>query len=380
MEIRKRRTLGIVGLICIGLGFYLSQHYYQVHFPTADQPQSLCNLSQFWNCDQTALSPLGSILGIPLGAYGALIGLLFLLCSITPIFFLSTLQWVGTVNLLGCLSLGIYSVMSLGGLCPACSIYYLMSAIAFWALGFPKSLPTLPGSSVIGSITAVFLTLFFLWKPAGMNTLEELTPKALQLFANAPEVGDPQTESGYWLHQSHTKFEDAPIRVSIFSDFQCPMCRALKDYLAVAMKPYQDAINVQFYFYPMDDSCNYQIPVGYGPHPLACQASRLAACQKENFVEIHDWIFDHQDDLSIPFLEARAKELDLQDCYHSKVSRQPIKDHLAISQNFNVRGTPLLIINGKEVGGFLPVPYLMAIFKHILANQGNIEKVHLATE
>ncbi|MFK7872530.1 MAG: vitamin K epoxide reductase family protein [Oligoflexales bacterium] len=362
----KRWILVVSSLSMMALGLYLTQHYFQVHFPTADEPHGLCNLSSFWNCDQTALSPIGAIFGIPLGVFGAVTGLLFLIAAAFPSFFLASTRSLALVNALGCLALGAYSILALGGLCPACSLYYLASFLALFAVGYQSMIlpPLLPVFSQ-GSLGIAVIALFFLWTPAGQNTLTEVTPKAEKLFEKAPLVGDPSQESGFWLHQSTEKFKDAPIRISIFSDFQCPACRALRDFLPAAIKPFKHLVNAQFFFYPMDDSCNYQIPVGYGPHPQACQASRIAACAGDRFEEIHNEIFDHQDQISPTYLDSLASQYNIQNCYRSKESRSAIKDHLAVSQHYNVRGTPLLIINGKEVGGFLPTPYLVAIFHKI---------------
>ena len=77
-KINTTIVLFILSALLIGFSLYLTQHYFDLKFPTGLESASLCNLNQFFNCDKTSLSPFGNILGVPTALFGALIGFLTL--------------------------------------------------------------------------------------------------------------------------------------------------------------------------------------------------------------------------------------------------------------------------------------------------------------
>ena len=119
---------GFLSLAMIGVSIYLTQHFYHVHFPEGIGAGSLCDISSFFNCDSATNSSFSNIFGTPISLLGLITGIIFLLGATTSIFTNFTVLIFGTINVVGCLVLFIYSLTALGSLCPFCTLYYLLSA------------------------------------------------------------------------------------------------------------------------------------------------------------------------------------------------------------------------------------------------------------
>ena len=54
-----RALIGLLSIAAIGVSIYLTQHFFQVHFPQCLSGGSLCDLGSFLNCDgATLISPI----------------------------------------------------------------------------------------------------------------------------------------------------------------------------------------------------------------------------------------------------------------------------------------------------------------------------------
>src|SRR5690606_2939464 len=100
---------------------------------------------------------------------------------------------------------------------------------------------------------------------------------------------DPQVDTEFKLSHNDLAFKDAPIRISVFSDFQCPYCKYGSESIEFAIKGIEDKVSVQYFFFPLDNTCNHNVSGSF--HPYACRAAYLAACDATKFKSIHDEIF-----------------------------------------------------------------------------------------
>ena len=133
MSINVKISLFILSILIIATSLYLTKHYYNVKFPTSLSSGSLCDINSFFNCDAATNSPLSNILGIPTSIFGLIMGLLFL----SGILFQSSnfqgaTYYLSGANFIGCVLLFIYSLVSLGTLCPFCTVYYILSGLVFF--------------------------------------------------------------------------------------------------------------------------------------------------------------------------------------------------------------------------------------------------------
>jgi predicted DsbA family dithiol-disulfide isomerase len=146
---------------------------------------------------------------------------------------------------------------------------------------------------------------------------------------------------------------DAPVRgkpaarieVVEFSDYQCPHCKHIEPILARLLKEYDGRVKLYFMNYPIEK---------LHPDAPAAAAAAVAAGRQGKFWEMHDLLFDHQEELSTVDLQHYAEKLKLDlkkwksDLETAKAKVQ--RDH-AEGERLDISGTPTLYINGRKYKG-----------------------------
>lgn len=144
--------------------------------------------------------------------------------------------------------------------------------------------------------------------------------------------------------------ENARITLEEFSDFQCPACGGLEPGLRKVIKDYTDR-GVKLVFR------NYPLPL----HRFAFFAAQAAeaAGQQGKFWEMHDLLYDNQKEWSESMeprvqIDSYATRLGL-DVQRFKTDMQRedlterIKADMQRGNSLNVRGTPTVYLNGREL-------------------------------
>jgi protein-disulfide isomerase len=143
--------------------------------------------------------------------------------------------------------------------------------------------------------------------------------------------------------------ERASITLEEFSDFQCPACGNLEPGLRKVVKDYGERVRLVFR--------NYPLPM----HRYAYFAARAAeaAGQQGKFWEMHDALYDNQKEWS-DSMEPRVQfdsyatrlGLDVQR-FKTDMDRQDLTDRIKADMqrgnSLNVRGTPTVYLNGREL-------------------------------
>src|SRR5512147_2883195 len=120
------------GLGMIVFSVMTIRHFFLANYPKTIFTGSFCDISAFFNCDSSAFSNISAVFGIPLGFFGAFLGALFVLGTLFPSeAFERTNKSLSLLNVLGVISLFLYSVLHLGSLCLLCSGFYLFSILSF---------------------------------------------------------------------------------------------------------------------------------------------------------------------------------------------------------------------------------------------------------
>ncbi len=382
MESRRSLTLeGITGknflfimnsVAMIGVSIYLTTHFYEVLYPEKlGGASSLCNISNFFNCDAATYSKLSNLAGIPISFFGIIVGLLFLFTSLMPSEALEkTSSAVSKYNFIGCLILFVFSIVSLGSLCPFCTLYYVLSGIAFfllWKQGLNSWTPDLKVAGMWGVLLVAGSVFMFLHTKGKEEVNTKMNASIVGQFRALPDLGEPDMESPYKLHKATEKFADAPIRITIFSDFQCPFCKNVAEQIPELVRRYPDKINVQYMFYPLDSKCNSNVKGRFHDH--ACDAAALAACDPSKFAEIHDEIFANQSKFSSGVLNELAKKYGLTGCIENQENINKVIMAINQGTKFNLKSTPTIIVNGKKIEGTIPNRQFLAIFEDILGEK-----------
>lgn len=370
---RSNKTLTHALIVTLGIAIiattaYLTNHYFAIKFPDGlGSASALCDISGFLNCDAATHSPISNIAGIPISIFGFLIGILLLAGYLfnSP-GYESTMKFILTVNLIGCVVLFIYSVASLGSLCPMCTLYYLLSFGAFFIFNRNiKSIrPTIVPIISVGVLFAATSVGAYMYTAEKAQKNEALATSLIQQFDSLPDLGAPEQQSMFRLVSSTEDFQAAPIQVTKFSDFQCPACKAMSEQLHKAARQYKGQINIQYMFYPLDPACNTTMERSL--HPFACKAAYLAYCLPEKFSEIENELFSNQDSLSDSFLEGIAKRENVGECYKSEETKEKVKAIVSSAAPFNIRSTPTVLLNGVKIEGVLPFNQLQVLMDELV--------------
>ena len=82
--------VSIIGMIATSL--YLTNHYFEVHFPTGLTGGSLCDINSFFTCSAATHSHLSNLFGVPISLFGLLIGVFIGDCEGESFFGFSVFQ------------------------------------------------------------------------------------------------------------------------------------------------------------------------------------------------------------------------------------------------------------------------------------------------
>lgn len=147
---------------------------------------------------------------------------------------------------------------------------------------------------------------------------------------------------------------DAPAKMLVFSDFQCPYCGTF----ALQVEPLlvQEFVNtgkLQFVY--------YDYPLG-GTHRFSFLASRAARCagEQNKFWEYHNALFAKQSEWSfeenapVGKLLDYGKELGLdrgqfQQCVKSDKYQDVVSANHTLGQRLMVNATPTVFVNGRKI-------------------------------
>jgi protein-disulfide isomerase len=137
---------------------------------------------------------------------------------------------------------------------------------------------------------------------------------------------------------------DAPVTMTVFSDFQCPYCSRLLPFLDEVLAKNPGKVRVVF----------KQFPLRMHNMALPAALASLAAREQGKFWPMHDKLFANSSQLSEEKIVALAKEagLDLarfdKDRAAQKLRDEVVRDQ-GLGQQAGVQGTPTVFINGKQL-------------------------------
>ena len=385
-----RRVLSIVaGLGMIAASVMTIRHFFLANYPKTIFAGSFCDISAFFNCDSSAFSPISAVMGIPLGFFGMFMGALVVLGALFPSeAFERTNKSLSLLNVVGVVSLLLYSVLHLGSLCLLCSGFYvfsIMSFILFAAYGIDRDTKNPVKRWVRPSLK--LLVVFAVIAAAGAYGMIEYhnARKAAQTgtavnivkqFFELPKVASPSLLSPYWSVKSTGKFEDAAIQIIEYTDFMCPDCLYLSQQLEKLKKDFAGKINVAIQFFPLDGTCNTVVPEKANLHPGACELTYIAAGNLPRFAEIHDEIWANFASRKDPaWRAALAKKYGTEGAASDPALHELVKKIIDTGAEFEktsekfshgIRSTPTMIINNRMIIGTLPYDHLKAIFQALV--------------
>jgi protein-disulfide isomerase len=137
--------------------------------------------------------------------------------------------------------------------------------------------------------------------------------------------------------------EKAQVTIVEFADFECPFCAAAKPMLESFAKEHSAQVRFCYATYPL------------AAHPNAIPAGQAALFARDHgkFWQMHDLLFEHQDDLGPASLRRLAESLGLDGAAFQKAldSGRYVDELNAMREQgkaAGVTGTPSLRINGRD--------------------------------
>ena len=153
-----------------------------------------------------------------------------------------------------------------------------------------------------------------------------------------PEIGIADQKEGN---------EQAAIKIVEYGDYQCPHCGRAYPIIKEIQSTFGDQILFVFRNFPLQESHWYAT--------IAAQAAEAAGKQGK-FWEMHDAIFENQQQLSEEYLDSLAEKLGLdmdqfeQDLNSEEISDK-VEDDFESGVRSGVNGTPSFFVNGEKFDG-----------------------------
>ena len=199
---------------------------------------------------------------------------------------------------------------------------------------------------IIGVVlAAVIAAVVLMSRPNNTNTNAQsnsvATANAAKLTPREPSQGapNPHVRGG----------EHAQVTLEEFSDFQCPACGGIDPGLRKISNDYGERVRWVFRNFPLTMH-KYSF--------IAARAAEAAGLQGK-FWEMHDMLYDNQKawaDASEPrdLFNSYAAQLGLDvEKFKADLNRQDLADRIKMDYDrgvsLNVRGTPTIYVNGREL-------------------------------
>ena len=142
----------------------------------------------------------------------------------------------------------------------------------------------------------------------------------------------------------------APVRLEEFGDFECPPCGMFHPILEQMHTEFGDKLQITFREFPL---------VPTHQHALAAASAAEAAGLQGKFWEMHDLLYEHQNEWKKefdvrPIFEGYAKQIGLDvaryksDMNGDLVAQRIFQDGKR-GHSLGVKGTPTVFMNGREV-------------------------------
>jgi protein-disulfide isomerase len=175
----------------------------------------------------------------------------------------------------------------------------------------------------------------------------------------------------------------APVRLVLFTDFQCPFCRQqaalLRDNL---IKTYPEQVRLYFKDFPLSSI-----------HPWAMTAAIAGRCvynqSEAGFWTYHDSMFEHQQEITIANITDKIAEftgsiagidtLRLNRCIENNESLPEVTRSIKEAGLLGINSTPTLFINGRRLSQQLPWQNLKQIidfeldYQETAKNAGDVD-------
>ncbi|MBD3262744.1 MAG: thioredoxin domain-containing protein [Candidatus Altiarchaeales archaeon] len=155
---------------------------------------------------------------------------------------------------------------------------------------------------------------------------------------------------------------DSGVKVTVFSDFQCPYCSRAVPVIKGIREEYGRRVEVEFRHFPLKF------------HENAVKSAQASECAREQgrFWDYHDLLFENQNNLEDSALKDYAKKLGLDVnrfnlCLDDGLKAGKVSSDYELGRSLGVTGTPTFFVGEEKIVGAQPVE----VFVEVIDSQLN---------
>jgi uncharacterized membrane protein len=405
-------TRGALVLLVLGLAeCALSVFQWSQLITLRNGGTTVCSVSEHVNCEVVWNTPFASrvheLLGIPVAGLGLLWGVvatalagLYLTWNSGGHTVRPAVNGLRLTAAAGALATVVFASVSAsaGALCLTClGTYVLVIAFAVVAwFGLPGPVVPLAGEWgrtlqwTLGIAVAGFIALSFPGRatpkasgasaeempqvtsdPASLEAyLRSLSPRDQQWVANAIDQYRHETPMPAKAPaRRRDGAVDAPVKIVEWTDPMCPHCKALVESIAAMRKHVPpEKMSLEARHYPLDGGCNPTISPERTDGGLRCLATKATICLEEapDYWELREKLFAAQRTLTVDNVMSIAasgsvSRMQLEACVNSAETTRRLQEDIAYAQQHQIEGTPLVVVNGRQVVPSVPFLYALAM-------------------
>jgi protein-disulfide isomerase/uncharacterized membrane protein len=162
---------------------------------------------------------------------------------------------------------------------------------------------------------------------------------------------------------------EAPVKIVEWTDSKCPHCKVLVEGVAALKKRVPESkLSLEARQYPLDGACNTGIAPQYTDGGLRCLAAKAQICLEEasDYWELREQLFAAQGALNPELVMTIASSgsvsrSQLEACVNNPNTHRRLQEDVAYAQDHDIHGTPLVVVNGREVPPSVPFLYALVM-------------------
>ena len=86
---------------------------------------------------------------------------------------------------------------------------------------------------------------------------------------------------------------------------------------------------------------------------------------KKKFKEVHDYLFANQESISFEKLKEWQTKFELSGCFENESIQDYVQQTLNAGEQFSLKSTPTIIVNGKKLEGLIPYEHMKGILQSL---------------
>lgn len=390
----KKFYVGIITLIGFLTTIKLAVIYYESNFDPYALP-SFCSINSFVDCDGVAQTIHSQFFGVPLAYWGMglylFVFFLLFVDKLKQIKFLGFLEVfknpmtyifaLGVISFCISMILAGISLFEIKKICILCVFtYFLNLLIAIIAKdgtvvdNFKTSITDFVDAIKIKKYLIAFVSIMILTTII-LSVIQNtyiFTPQ-VKRYNEFKKYVKMQKDNPYKTTGNMLGDKNAKLVVYVYTDYQCPMCRAY-NVITCRAAAELSGFKIVHKNLPLDMACNDKVRAPF--HENSCNMARyaIAAEKQGRFWDFNSELFEKQPKTEqdvIKLAESMGFNIkEMEKDADSIETKDRLQSEIQSANDLKIDGTPTIVINGKIYTGIKPYYEL----KDILIGAGAFEK------